>query len=115
MPFYDNNSQIIGTFGISRDITALKIAEEEKNNNFIFEKMVSKVSSIFIRHGSAYFYRALRIVLKELSEFVKCSRSYVYYINGKESILEKEEEYPNKTELHPDYYHIQNFVNWNKN
>lgn len=112
MPYYDKEGKIKGTFGISRDITKLKKNEIYRTNSLAFTTILSKISSILLRHGSANFSDALKSVMKELSQFIVSKKSYVYYLEEKESLIKKIYEYPETPAIEPGYADIKKFKIW---
>ena len=114
MPFYDFTGRIIGTFGISREITKLKQSEIENENMRSFEKLISKISAIFLKHGSSRFLSALSIVLMELSNFFNSKKGCIFYLDERISKFVKIDEYPVKDHTHNVNFDINKYPNWAK-
>lgn len=114
MPFYNSKGEIIGTFGISREITALKRSEEEKINLVEFEKITSKIATVFLKHSSDNFIIALSLALKELKEFLKFKRSSIYFFNEKENKLKKMHELPEPKTEDDNELNITQYTNWHR-
>jgi len=61
MPLYDDSGVLIGTYGITRDITELKIAEEKlKQSDKMFHQLSERVPGFFYQYkfkkeGASYF------------------------------------------------------------
>ncbi len=61
MPLYDDNGVLIGTYGITRDITKLKLAEEKlKKSDEMFHQLSERVPGFFYQYkfekgGESYF------------------------------------------------------------
>ncbi|MFA7418573.1 MAG: PAS domain S-box protein [Melioribacteraceae bacterium] len=114
MPFYDNSGKVIGTFGVSRDITSLKKNEEEKSKLIKFEKIISKIATILLKHSSDNFVAALPLVLREIKEVVKFEKSSIYFIDERENVLKKMYEYSENSDLPYSTVDITEFINWYK-
>lgn len=114
MPLYNDEKEIIGTFGISRDITLLKENEIEIAEILMFEKTISKVSTIFLRHGVENFKSALTIALNELSIMFQAERSYIYYYENNENEYMKREEYRLNPDDPPVQFEIRKFNHWHR-
>jgi len=59
-PFYGMNGNIIGTWGTSRDITALKEAEEELERKNKMLKRLSRIDELSGLYNRRYFYEMLK-------------------------------------------------------
>lgn len=112
MPLYSAEGKIIGTFGISRDITKQKQNELYKQNSLAFFTTLSTVSSIFLAQGATNFEYALTRVLEELSIFFKSKKSYAYYSDEKTNHLIKISEFPCNGDLEPHYHLIKDYKYW---
>jgi len=77
-PFKDRQGNVTGVIEYFRDITDQKKAEEEAHWRMAFQKLVSKISTRFIR--APYQETALEIkkALKEIGEFTGVDRVYVF-------------------------------------
>lgn len=114
IPLCNDSGEIIGTCGITRDITELKENERELTNILMFEKTISKISTIFLKYGAEKFETALPIVLKELGVIFQSDKSYIYYYEkGEEKFVKKEEYYLNPKETHVEF-EIRTYNQWYK-
>jgi len=53
MPLRDKKDRVIGTFGVSRDITKRKLAEEALKFRVEFEKLITSISTTFVNLTSS--------------------------------------------------------------
>jgi len=93
MPLRDNNGTIMGTFGISRNITARKAAEEALEFRLNFEKHITSLSSQFITIEPKNIDNAIRSELQAMCDFSHTDRSCLYTFNADRNVLELTHEW----------------------
>lgn len=93
-PILNEKNNVIGLFSISKDITNQKNIEIENERLINFQKLISNVSTIFLKNTYSNFNKALVNVLKEIYNFFNAFYIAVYQLNEKENIYEKISEYP---------------------
>jgi len=64
--------------GVARDITRRKEIEESLNHQLRFQKMVSDISSFFVRLPTHQLEEGINHALKLIGEFFQVDRSYVF-------------------------------------
>ena len=81
-PLFDSEGRLTGSVHVARDVTASKKAEEKLRRRAKFERVVSKISSRFIRLGSENLDDGIQQALEEIGEFADAGRSYVFLLRG---------------------------------
>jgi PAS domain S-box-containing protein len=71
---------VIGFYGLIRDVTKRKEAENKINRKLEFEKVISKVSSLFI--NPLNFDKAINASLEFMGKLSNASRSYLFKFNN---------------------------------
>ena len=61
-PFYDENNEIIGTWGITKDVTELKLLEKELERSYMKVQRLARVDDITGLYNRRYFYENLERV-----------------------------------------------------
>ncbi len=67
-------------YGIITDITSRKLAEEIIKNQIKIQKIIASISSDFVSVNTQNIDKKTNRILKEIGEFYKMSRSYVFWI-----------------------------------
>jgi PAS domain S-box-containing protein len=93
MPLRDNNGNILGTFGISRDITARKLAEEALEFRLAFEKHITTLSTQFINLDLKEIDKAISSELKSICEFGHAERGCMFELDTAGNTLQLTHEY----------------------
>ena len=78
LPFYDDGGMVIGTLGVSRDITQRREVQELLQNRLKFETAVADISSNFVRFPTEEVDQAIQIALQKLAELTGAVRSSVF-------------------------------------
>lgn len=86
VPFPDSKGEIVGLFGISRDITNKKLNEEDLKYKFKFEKMLTKISHNLVRTGMNNFDEGLEFIARKLMKFF--SAGFVHFFMSNNAELE---------------------------
>ena len=89
MPLRDDDRRIIGTFGISRDITSRKEMEDELKMRLEFEKNITSLSSKFINLDVHFINDAVHDALSLIGEFTSTDRCFVTLLDEQGSSTEK--------------------------
>ncbi len=61
-PFYDENNEIIGTWGITKDVTELKLLEKELERSYKKVQRLARVDDVTGLYNRRYFYENLERV-----------------------------------------------------
>ena len=112
MPFFDENGNVIGTFGVSRDITDRKTAEQqvvtsEKKFKSLFEYsndgivLIEKGAIIEVNSKAAELYRCTR---EELIGLTPADISPEFQENGLRSVEEGLRKFKAAAEMGPQFF-----------
>ncbi len=93
MPLRDNTGAVIGTFGVSRDITKRKTMEDALRFRLKFEEHITSLSSKFINLGLSQIDDAISDALKIIGGFASSDRSTVLLLNDPGTALERKYEW----------------------
>jgi PAS domain S-box-containing protein len=93
MPLRDNTGAVIGTFGVSRDITKRKTMEDALRFRLKFEEHITSLSSKFINLGLNQISDAIHEALKTIGGFTGSDRSVVLLLNEQGSALQRTYEW----------------------
>ncbi len=83
-PLFDVDGEVCALCGISVDITERKEAEAALKYQLEFEKIVSEISSYFVKLPSERLDRGIDYALKVVGEFFHADRSYLIRISDDE-------------------------------
>ena len=86
MPLRDKKDRVIGTFGVSRDITKRKLAEEALKFRVEFEKLITSISTTFVNLTSSQIDGGITSALQVLGLFTGADRCFCF-LCGKENIM----------------------------
>ncbi len=93
MPLRDAHGRIIGTFGVSRDITKRKAVEDALRFRLKFEEHITSLSSKFINLGIHQIDEAIDDALKVIGVFTGSERSLIFLLNEEGTAFEKNYEW----------------------
>lgn len=93
MPLHDDNGRVIGTFGVSRDITSRKEMEDALKFRLEFEEHISSLSSKFININLQDFDGAVRDTLELIGTFTIADRSIILLLNDTGKMIKKQYEW----------------------
>ena len=89
MPLRDKNDRIIGTFGVSRDITKRKLAEEALKFRVEFEKHITSISTNFVNLSSSQIDNGINAALQVLGEFTGADQCFCVLFGRDDGILRR--------------------------
>lgn len=89
MPLCADDGQIIGTFGVSRDITNRKEMEDALRFRLEFEEHITSLSSTFINLDLQYIDGAVTSALKLIGTFTASDRCIVLLYDESNTTVEK--------------------------
>jgi PAS domain S-box-containing protein len=93
MPLRDRGGTVIGTFGVSRDITKRKAMEDALRFRLKFEEHITSLSTKFINLGLNQIGEAINEALKIIGGFAGSDRSAVFLLNEQGTALERKYEW----------------------
>jgi PAS domain S-box-containing protein len=93
MPLRDTKGGIIGTFGVSRDITKRKAMEDALRFRLKFEEHITSLSSKFINLDLRQIDEAIHDALRVLGGFTASDRCVVLLLDDKRTALERRYEW----------------------
>ncbi|HAJ79909.1 MAG TPA: hypothetical protein DCO75_09065, partial [Fibrobacteres bacterium] len=93
MPLCDNNGKIIGTFGVSRDITKRKLMEEALRFRLQFEEHITSLSTKFINLDVQQIDEAISDALKVIGNFTESERCSVFLLDETNTGLTRKYEW----------------------
>ncbi len=79
-PLFDSEGRLTGSVHVLRDVTLQKKAEEKLRRRAEFERVISRISSRFIRLGSENLDDEIQQALEEIGQFADADRSYVFVL-----------------------------------
>ncbi|MCX7874610.1 MAG: PAS domain S-box protein [Melioribacteraceae bacterium] len=110
-PLVNDEDRVIGIIGISKDITDYKNLQKENERLYSFKKLISQVSTIFLKNTYSNFNNTLTNVLKELYSFFEAVYVAIYQLNEKVYQFEKISEYP-LSPIKLKLNNISDYTNW---
>ncbi len=84
VPFPDEDGEIAGLFGISRDITNKKKNEQDLKYKFGFEKILSKISHNLMKIGYKKFEEGLIYAARKINKFFKSDNVHFFLFESDE-------------------------------
>jgi PAS domain S-box-containing protein len=96
MPLHDKNRAAIGTFGVSRDITKRKLAEEALKFRVEFEKHITSVSTNFVNLASNQIDAAINSALRAIGEFTGADQCFCSLFGGADALLRRNYQWSSK-------------------
>lgn len=82
VPFPDETGEIVGLFGISRDITENKSNEENLTYKLMFEKALSKISNNLMKLGYGNFEEGVIYAGKNINELFDSEACHFFFNEG---------------------------------
>ena len=89
MPLRDKNGRVIGTFGVSRDITKRKLAEEALRFRVEFEKLITSISTKFVNLTSGQIDGGITSSLQVLGVFTGADRCFCIMFGKSGAMLKR--------------------------
>jgi PAS domain S-box len=89
MPLRDKKDRIIGTFGVSRDITKRKLAEEALKFRVEFEKHITSISTNFVNLTSSQIDGGITAALQVLGEFTGADQCFCILFGRDGNMLQR--------------------------
>ncbi|MFO7874937.1 MAG: PAS domain S-box protein [Bacteroidales bacterium] len=89
----DENLNISGFIGISRDITEHKVMEEKLAYQLRFQEMVSRISSTFVRSDHTNIDENINEMLRDVGLFFNVDRTYFFTISEDHRIISNTHEW----------------------
>ena len=96
MPMHDKKNRVIGTFGVSRDITKRKLAEEALKFRVAFEKHITSVSTKFVNLASSQIDGAINSALRVIGEFTGADQCFCALFGASEKALRRDYQWSSK-------------------
>jgi len=87
------DGKVAGVFGIARDITARRRAEEALQERIKLEKVIAELSSYFINISLDNFDVGVNYALSEVGAFFSVDRCYLFQISGDEERISNTHEW----------------------
>ncbi len=93
VPFYDTDGALLGYRGIDDDVTKKKEIEKELRKQSELQSILMDISTRYINVPLSEVDNSINQSLKEIGEFVKADRSYIFKHNYDNSTTSKTYEY----------------------
>jgi len=93
MPLRDEEGRIIGTFGITRDVTQRRHMEETLRYRGEFERVIAELSTYLINVPSEQMDAAVNEVLGRIGGFIGADRSYVFLFRDGLTVIDNTHEW----------------------
>lgn len=95
-PIFDESGEIKSFVGVQRDITSERQANESLNKALMFQKIISEISSRFIKTTQKTFSEDINFMLSCIGEFFKVDRAYLFVFSDKYEFMSNSHEWCGK-------------------